>query len=292
MNNVTRQSLSVLVDNEAGVLSLVTRMFSRKGYNIESLAVGTTDDPAVSRITIEIMADDDHTALLCNQLRKLLAVHSVKLLNPKNSLRRELILLKVQTPTSEICNRMIQIVNIFRASVVDLSPTTMTIAMIGEESKAEAMEALVKEFGILELVRTGMVALERGADTIYEATKEKGLQFTPKYNGKMQIVGQLDASKYPKKRVIKVFVSDGSEEKEIYKYEHTADRKNFVFPELEVEKGKTYYMVEYDVKEDGTETGKTAYIYQIMYSYEKGVHREFLQIIHGIKIYYIMKEKI
>ena len=69
---------------------------------------------------------------------------------------------------------MIQIVNIFRASVVDLSPTTMTIAMIGEESKAEAMEALVKEFGILELVRTGMVALERGADTIYEATKEKG----------------------------------------------------------------------------------------------------------------------
>ena len=148
MNNVTRQSLSVLVDNEAGVLSLVTRMFSRKGYNIE--------------------------ALLCNQLRKLLAVHSVKLLNPKNSLRRELILLKVQTPTSEICNRMIQIVNIFRASVVDLSPTTMTIAMIGEESKAEAMEALVKEFGILELVRTGMVALERGADTIYEATKEKG----------------------------------------------------------------------------------------------------------------------
>ena len=174
MNNVTRQSLSVLVDNEAGVLSLVTRMFSRKGYNIESLAVGTTDDPAVSRITIEIMADDDHTALLCNQLRKLLAVHSVKLLNPKNSLRRELILLKVQTPTSEICNRMIQIVNIFRASVVDLSPTTMTIAMIGEESKAEAMEALVKEFGILELVRTGMVALERGADTIYEAPKEKG----------------------------------------------------------------------------------------------------------------------
>ncbi len=103
-----------------------------------------------------------------------------------------------------------------------------------------------------------------------EASKEKGLQFTPKYNGKMQIVGQLDASKDPKKRVLKVFVSDGSEEKEIYKYEHTADRKNFVFPELEVEKGKTYYMVEYDVKEDGTETGKTAYIYQIMYSYEKG----------------------
>lgn len=174
MNEVTRQSLSVLVDNEAGVLSLVTRMFSRKGYNIESLAVGTTDDPAVSRITIEILADADHTELLCNQLRKLLAVHSVKLLNPDKSLRRELILVKVQTADSETCNRVIQIVNIFRASVVDLSPTTITIAMIGEESKAQALEALLKEFGILELARTGMVALERGADTIYEATKEKG----------------------------------------------------------------------------------------------------------------------
>lgn len=174
MNEITRQSLSVLVDNEAGVLSLVTRMFSRKGYNIESLAVGTTDDPAVSRITIEILADADHTELLCNQLRKLLAVHSVKLLNPGKSLRRELILVKVQTSDTETCNRVIQIVNIFRASVVDLSPTTITIAMIGEESKAEALEALLKEFGILELVRTGMVALERGADTIYEATKEKG----------------------------------------------------------------------------------------------------------------------
>ncbi len=174
MSEATRQSLSVLVDNEAGVLSQVSRMFSRKGYNIESLAVGTTDDPAISRITIEVLADEAHTDLLCNQLRKLLAVHSVKLLDPNNSLRRELILLKVNARTSEACNRLIQIVNIFRASVVDLTPTTMTIAMIGEEAKARAMEGLVKEFGILELVRTGMVALERGADTIYEATKEKG----------------------------------------------------------------------------------------------------------------------
>ncbi len=174
MSQQQRQSLSVLVDNEAGVLSLVSRMFSRKGYNIESLAVGTTDDPAISRITIEVLADDPHTELLCNQLRKLLAVHSVKRLSPTNSLRRELILLKVETANSEVCNRVIQVVNIFRASVVDLSPTTITIAMIGEEPKVEALVALVKEFGILELVRTGMVALERGTDTIYEATKEKG----------------------------------------------------------------------------------------------------------------------
>ena len=174
MDQMERRSLSVLVDNEAGVLSQVSRMFSRKGYNIESLAVGTTDDPSVSRITIEVMSDEKHTNLLCNQLRKLLPVHSVKLLNPDNSIRRELILIKVNAASSEACNRVIQVANIFRASIIDVSPTTLTLAMIGEESKAEAIVGLVKEFGILELVRTGMVALERGTDTIYEATKEKG----------------------------------------------------------------------------------------------------------------------
>jgi len=174
MSEMKRQSLSVLVDNEAGVLSQVSRLFSRKGYNIESLAVGTTDDPNISRITIEVMADEKHADLLSNQLRKLLPVHSVKLLNPDRSIRRELILIKVKADTSEICNRVIQVANIFRASVIDVSPTTLTLAMIGEESKADAIVDLVKGFGILELVRTGMVALERGIDTIYDATKEKG----------------------------------------------------------------------------------------------------------------------
>lgn len=101
MDQIERRSLSVLVENEAGVLSQVSRMFSRKGYNIESLAVDTTDQPNVSRITIEVMADEKHTNLLCNQLRKLLPVHSVKLLNPANSIRRELILLKVNAASSE-----------------------------------------------------------------------------------------------------------------------------------------------------------------------------------------------
>lgn len=169
-----RRTLSVLVDNEAGVLSQVSRMFSRKGYNIESLAVGTTDDPAVSRITIEVMADDDQINLLGNQLRKLLAVHSVKLLDPGHSIRRELVLIKVKTETSEICNRVIQIANIFRASVIDVSSTTITLTLIGEESKTDAIVDLVSEFGILELVRTGMVAIERGTRTIYEQTKERG----------------------------------------------------------------------------------------------------------------------
>ena len=174
MEQTKRHSLSVLVDNEAGVLSQVSRMFSRKGYNIESLAVGTTDDPRVSRITIEILADDKQINLLCNQLRKLMPVHSVKLLNLDKSIHRELILLKVNVANNDACNRVIQIANIFRASIIDVSTTTLTIAMIGDNQKTEAIIDLVKEFGVLELVRTGMIALERGADTIYEATKEKG----------------------------------------------------------------------------------------------------------------------
>ena len=174
MTEVRRHSISALVDNEAGVLSQVSRMFSRKGYNIESLAVGTTTDPSVSRMTIEVNTDDHSTELLCNQLRKLIFVHSVKELAPEKSIRRELVLLKVSTETPTACDRVIQVANIFRASIIDVSPTTLTMAIIGEESKTDAIVSLVEEFGVLELVRTGTVALERGRDTIYDATKERG----------------------------------------------------------------------------------------------------------------------
>ena len=174
MNQITRQTLAVLVDNEAGVLSRVVRLFSGKGYNIESLAVGTTDDPRVSRITIEVLADDKQTHLVSNQLRKLICVHSVKLLKAEHSIRRELVLIKVLAQTSETRNEVIQIANIFRASIIDVSISSITLAVIGDESKAEAIQNLLREFGILELVRTGMVALERGQYTIDEQTKEKG----------------------------------------------------------------------------------------------------------------------
>ena len=174
MTETTRHSISVLVDNEAGVLSQVSRMFSRKGYNIESLAVGTTADPSVSRMTIEVITDERGIELLCNQLCKFIYVHSVKRLNADTCIRRELVLIKVKADTPESSNRIIQIANIFRASVIDVSKETLTVAIIGEESKTEAIISLMEEFGILELVRTGTVALERGKNTIYEATKERG----------------------------------------------------------------------------------------------------------------------
>lgn len=170
-----RYTLAVLVDNESGVLSQVSRLFSRKGYNIESLAVGTTDTPSVSRITIEVMAeDDDRAKLLCNQLRKLFPVHSVKLLDASRSIRRELVLIKVRADTTEDRSEIIQIANIFRGSVIDVAPTSLTIAVIGEEEKNNAIQSLLEKHGILELVRTGVVALERGAYTIDDDTKEKG----------------------------------------------------------------------------------------------------------------------
>ena len=170
-----RYTLAVLVDNESGVLSQVSRLFSRKDYNIESLAVGTTDSPSVSRITIEVMAEDDARAdLLCNQLRKLFPVHSVKLLSPERSIRRELVLIKVKAENSEDRNEIIQIANIFRANVIDVTPGSLTVAVIGQEEKTDAICELLKQHGILELVRTGVVALERGSYTIDEDTKEKG----------------------------------------------------------------------------------------------------------------------
>ena len=174
MKDIRRHTLSVLVDNEAGVLSQVSRLFYRKGYNIESLAVGTTDNPAVSRITIEVMADDAQTRQISNQLRKLFPVHSVKELSADHSIRRELVLIKVAAAESVVRNEIIQIANIFRASIIDVAKESLTIAMIGDDTKIDAIQDLLREFNILELARTGMVALERGQYTINEDTKEKG----------------------------------------------------------------------------------------------------------------------
>ena len=156
------------------VLSQVSRMFTRKGYNIESLAVGVTHDSTISRITIEVLTDLERAQLLCNQLRKLLPVHSVKLLNRDNSIKRELLLIKVATPDSAARNEVVQIANIFRANTIDVSTQSITLAVVGDNDKNSAIEEMLDHCNILELVRTGIVALERGMNTIDEDTKEKG----------------------------------------------------------------------------------------------------------------------
>ncbi len=160
------QVLSVLVENSAGVLSQVTRMFSRKGFNIVSLAVGETDDPTVSRMTIIVHTDDEMIQQIASQLGKLLPVYSVKVLDNKESIRRELILVKLSAPDRETRDEIIQIVSIFRAKIIDVSAQTLTVEITGDHGKAVALLDMLRPFGILELVRTGTVALDRGIITL------------------------------------------------------------------------------------------------------------------------------
>ena len=172
--DVTRQTLALLVDNEPGVLSQIARLFSRKGYNIEAFAAGPTENPGVTRITIDVLADEPHTELLCNQLRKLYPVHSVKWLNTESSVYRELMLVKVKADSGEKRNDIIQLANIFRANIIDVTTDTMTLGTTGDEEKINGFINIMKEFDILEIARTGVVAIERGKATINDKSKESG----------------------------------------------------------------------------------------------------------------------
>ena len=168
MQKENRHVLSVLVENSAGVLSQVSRMFSRKGYNIDSLAVGTTEDPTISRMTILVNEDEEQIEQIASQLAKLLPVISVKLLSPESSVQREMILVKVKAASREARDEIIQIASIFREKIIDVGMEALTLEVTGDHDKAEALLKLLESFGILELVRTGAVALERGKTTIYE----------------------------------------------------------------------------------------------------------------------------
>ena len=174
MEFAKRQTLALLVDNEPGVLSQIARLFSRKGYNIEAFAAGPTENPGVTRITIDVMADEPHTELLCNQLNKLYPVRSVKWLNAESSIYRELMLVKVRVSGSEQRNDVIQLANIFRAQIIDVSLETLTLGLAGDAEKLSAMEEILSEFETLEIARTGVVAIERGAATINDESKERG----------------------------------------------------------------------------------------------------------------------
>ncbi|WP_297716983.1 acetolactate synthase small subunit [Intestinimonas sp.] len=167
-------TLSILVENTPGVLSQVSRLFSRKGYNIDSIASGTTEDPRITRITIVMNGDDATITQLAAQLRKLLCVVSVKVLSTEEAVQRELVLVKVKADTKDKRDEILQIVSVFRASVVDISRETLTISILGDENKAGALMDLLADFGLMEVVRTGIIAIERGVRTIYEDTKESG----------------------------------------------------------------------------------------------------------------------
>ena len=121
MDNATRQTLALLVDNEPGVLSQIARLFSRKGYNIEAFAAGPTENQGVTRLTIDVIADEPHTELLCNQLRKLYPVRSVKRLNTVNSIYRELMLIKVVTEGAERRNDVMELYMKLKMEIWDMA---------------------------------------------------------------------------------------------------------------------------------------------------------------------------
>lgn len=156
--------LGVLVENNPGVLYKVAGLFSRRGFNIDSLAVGVTEDPDVSRMTIVVDGDSYIVEQVTKQLNKLVEVIKVSDIS-SDSVVRELALIKVRA-NSNVRNEIIQIVNIFRANVVDIAKDSLTIEITGDGEKISALEDMLKDFGIKEVVRTGIIAVERGNKVI------------------------------------------------------------------------------------------------------------------------------
>ena len=158
--------LSILVDNTAGVLSRVAGLFSRRGYNIDSLTVGVTADPRYSRMTVVCSGDDQVLDQITKQLNKLVDVRHIKILEPDASVIRELILVKVRVSKTNRQN-VISIADIFRAKVIDVASDSMVLEPTGSKSKLEAFLELLSDGNeILELARTGVTGLTRGSDYV------------------------------------------------------------------------------------------------------------------------------
>lgn len=156
-----KHTLAVLVENKSGVLSRVASLFSRRGYNIDSLAVGVTEDPEISRMTIVVHGDDHVLEQVTKQLNKLVDVIKVSDIGADDAVERELALIKVSADVNTRAE-IIQIADIFRARIVDVAPKSMTVEVTGDEGKIQAIEKLLRQFGIKEMVRTGKIALVRG----------------------------------------------------------------------------------------------------------------------------------
>src|SRR5665647_1112944 len=154
--------ISVLVENKSGVLAKISGLFSRRGFNIESLAVGPTEDEKISRITIVVNAEIHSLEQVVKQLYKLINVIKIQELDPSNIVERELVLIKVNADNSTRAE-ILEIVDIFRANIVDVAKKSLSIEITGNSRKIQGIEELLQPYGILELVRTGKIALSRGS---------------------------------------------------------------------------------------------------------------------------------
>ena len=167
---MSRHTLSVLVENKPGVLARVSSLFSRRQFNIHSLAVGPTENPDVSRMTIVVAVDELPLEQVTKQLNKLINVLKIVELSPTASVHRELLLIKLRADAS-VRAQVVTVVEMFRAHVVDVTPDSMTVEAAGTTDKLQALVKMLEPFGVREIVQSGMVALGRGARSI---TTERG----------------------------------------------------------------------------------------------------------------------
>ena len=160
-NSAQRKVVSLLVDNQAGVLTRISSLFTRRGFNIDSLTVSATNDPAISRITVTVFGDRRRLEQLLLQTERLEVTHQVFVLDDRNTLQRELLLLKV---AANVSNRaeLQEIANIYKAKIIDLSPDSMIFELTGKPEKIDAFLRMFEGYTILEQCRTGVTALERG----------------------------------------------------------------------------------------------------------------------------------
>jgi acetolactate synthase-1/3 small subunit len=163
------QTLAVLVENKPGVLTRVSALFSRRGFNIVSLAVGPTEHPEISRITVVVNVDEQPLEQIVNQLEKLVNVLAIVQLDPATTVQRELILIKVSADNATRTS-VLEIVQMFRAKAVDANAQTVTVEATGTADKLEALLAMLEPFGILEIVKSGAVAVSRGPRSIIDRT--------------------------------------------------------------------------------------------------------------------------
>jgi acetolactate synthase-1/3 small subunit len=166
--------ISALVENRAGTLSRVSGLFSRRGFNIDSLTVGETEDPSISRMTIAVLSDGQKSSLrmleqIVKQLEKLVDVIAVRELENDSCLRREIMLVKIKAD-EKTRPAVLEITDIFRARVVDVSTETITVEATGSLEKLNGLLLLLRPYEVLELARTGMVALERGTKILRATT--------------------------------------------------------------------------------------------------------------------------
>ena len=166
---MSRHTLSVLVENKPGVLARIAGLFSRRGFNIDSLAVGPTEHPEVSRMTIVVGVEDSPLEQVTKQLNKLVEVIKIVELDDKESIERELLLVKVKADATTR-GQVLEVVQLFKAKVVDVATDAVTVQVIGNAAKIADVLRILEPFGIRELVQSGMVAIGRGSRSITERT--------------------------------------------------------------------------------------------------------------------------